>query len=512
MAPFSSHRTAKLISSLDRPPMTARLLSSEVIFPNPANAANPAEKSITLTKWDDLAKSMTVRIFFFYRKSLDLDKLRQALIVALEKEFPILAGRLICEDNGQWKVLLWEEEQSSAGAEWRVAETSIPFDTIVPQFTSDGGIERSSQGREKPKLMWLIGNPSCQISDYDGSQGNNRHRLFRAQVTRFPGGETCVAVNIPHILVDGDAAFYFMKRWAQISQSLDVIPPINTLPNRIDAMSKITSNAEKVPRDFKSTSIKKLTWWQSLLMKWMFSILLLTQEESATHQIFITKDQLAKLKREATQNFETSKDTTADVQPLRISTLDALSAHLWRCFQSVYRSSSPVSFSHAVNLRPRLAECFPDGAYYFGNFSEPIYTEPIANVAEQPLNVLAHSIRKSIHNYVSPSNPSAHIRMVNFITWLVTQPANQKMIFGGTFNDTRMSSWRDFPAYEVQFAASKDENGEQNIAEVEFVMQQTSPALGMVLVVLPCKDGSVYLDVYGKKSAIKDVINAMIDI
>nr|QQG64127.1 anthocyanin acyltransferase [Ocimum tenuiflorum] len=253
------------------------------------------------------------RALFFHKPQRQnfIPHLKNSLSRALDF-FPPLAGRLATTSNDDGTTTFFVD-CNNAGAEFThaVAASLSISDILDPKYVPE----------IMPSFFVLNGSPN-----YEGVS----KPLLGVQITELADG-LVIACTANHVVVDGISFWHFVNSWSEISRGLDTI-------SKSPVFDRCLSTAIRLPP------------LEKHLLRSSVSPPLL---ERVFH---FRKESLAKLKAKA--NSEAGTD--------RISTLQALSAHLWRsCVRCRPLSSSgqEVRFMMAVGARSRIP--LPDG--YFGN-------------------------------------------------------------------------------------------------------------------------------------------------
>ncbi|KAL8457462.1 hypothetical protein ACS0TY_035358 [Phlomoides rotata] len=281
----------------------------------------PPMSRLELTPWDLrllLLYSVQRGILFHKPQSQKIDHnfidhLKNSLSRTLDF-FPPLAGRLATVENDD-NTACYSVVCNNAGAEFvhAVAGDVSVSDILEPKCVPEELVS---------SFFRLNG-----VANFEGTS----KPLLGVQVTELVDG-IFIACSANHSIVDGISFWHFFNSWSEICRGFDTIPkspvferwfPSNgSRPIRLPTLDKNMSQNYIPPP----------------LLKRVFQF---------------SKESLAKLKAKA----------NSEAGTVKISSLQALSAHLWRSYTRCKRSNGEAVFIMAIGARGRIP--LPEG--YFGN-------------------------------------------------------------------------------------------------------------------------------------------------
>lgn len=283
------------------------------------NSTNYSMSRLELTPWDlQLLQVDPIQrglLFHIKPQSIKtlLDHLKNSLSHTLDF-FPPLTGRLVAAPN----TTSFHIECNNAGAEFihAVAGAVSVSDILEPTYV--------------PEIVHSLF-PLNGVYNFDGTS----KPLLAVQVTELLDG-LFLGLTVNHVVVDGTSFWHFLESWSEISRGFDTISktPVFTrwVPHNVDDLALIRlPTLDKNPwNDFVSPPLLERVF-------------------------FFSKESLSKLKAKANGEAGTHK----------ISSLQALLAHLWRTNARCRSFNDPCSIYLAVGARERI----PLQEGYFGNAS-----------------------------------------------------------------------------------------------------------------------------------------------
>ncbi|KAK6123311.1 hypothetical protein DH2020_042941 [Rehmannia glutinosa] len=294
-----------------------------------ANESHPVAKSrLELTPWDLLFLQIDpIQKGLLFHKPNESQEFQKNIIDHLINSFsrtlgffPPLAGRLGTVKNDDDNTSCFFVDCNNGGAEFThaVARTVSVSDILEAKYV--------------PEIVSSLFQLDGLIPNYEGIS----KPLLRVQVTELVDG-LFIGCTANHAVVDGASFWHFFNSWSEISRGFDKI-----------------SKSPVFERPFGNHAIRFPTLEQNHLQNSVPSLLL--------RRVFhFSKESVAKLKAKANSEAGSNK----------ISTLQALSAHLWRnvvrCrhLQNIRNnlSSQEACIYLLVDARARIP--LPEG--YFGN-------------------------------------------------------------------------------------------------------------------------------------------------
>ncbi|XP_059641291.1 uncharacterized acetyltransferase At3g50280-like [Cornus florida] len=264
-----------------------------------------------------------------------IDHLKSSLSQTLDFFTP-LAGRLATVKNSD-NTTSFFLHCNNAGAEfiYAVAPTVTVADILEPVYV--------------PRFVHTF----FPLNGVQNREGVTKP-LLGVQVTELANGYF-IGCSINHAVVDGTSFWHFFNSWSEISRGFDKIskPPVffGNFPNDIDCPTRIPL----CDNQLNGGSIS----FPPQLQERVFNF---------------TKENIAGLKAKA----------NAEMKTTRISSLQALMAHIWRsiirCRKNIASAEQETQFNLAIGVRPRLQPPLPKG--YFGN---AVYFEPVTTKVSELL-------------------------------------------------------------------------------------------------------------------------------
>lgn len=204
------------------------------------------------------------------------------------------------------------------------------------------------------------------------------------QVTRFNCGGIVVALTWSHIVADMTGAVSFLTAWSEISRtgSTDIVPEHNRSAVSIEhpcSNTETTSSNGTLSAPPPSVSPSEAAKIQQVL-----------QTKFLARTLHVRKEAMDKLKQEARKDHP------------EVSTMDCLSAHLWRSLAKVFVEagiSDTTRFTTAVEGRSKMGL----SPTYFGNVitTATLIGIPTSEILSKPLSHAASLIRKGIRGISS---------------------------------------------------------------------------------------------------------------
>ncbi|KAH6812633.1 hypothetical protein C2S51_021651 [Perilla frutescens var. frutescens] len=244
-----------------------------------------------------------------------IDRLKNSLSRALDL-FPPLAGRLSTTTNHDGTEAFFVD-CNNAGVEFThaVAAAVSISDILEPKYT--------------PEVVYSLF-PLNEVLNFEGVS----KPLWGVQVTELADG-VFIGCAANHAVIDGTSFWHFFNSWSEISRGLDTVskPPIfqRWFPTSL-GVGNLPIHLPPLEKNLCRSS---------------------DQSPFLERVLHFSKESLAELKARANSEAGTNK----------ITTLQALSALLWRSFIRCHCEDEEPRFVIAVGARARIP--LPEG--YFGN-------------------------------------------------------------------------------------------------------------------------------------------------
>ncbi|KAL3690306.1 hypothetical protein R1sor_016615 [Riccia sorocarpa] len=252
------------------------------------------------------------------------------------------------------------------------------------------------------------------------------------QITRFKCGGVCIAFNWDHGVADMSSAMVLVKAWADIASKGEttVIPQTDrAFLNVIHANETERAASQTVSSPEDDVAKVEIVPTPDISMK----------------VLHIRKDKIAMVKQAALDDGYV------------VSTLDCISAHLWR-FVAKHRATSTgtdiSSFGTIVEGRQRMSASGTLLSNYFGNVLVPafLWNKPTTELVSQPLAYTASLIRKAIQEINSESYWDLNNKLEEVTSgWSVDE------------NLLIIHSWIRFGIYDLDFGCGTPLRFQRNI-------------------------------------------------
>lgn len=287
-----------------------------------------------------------------------VDILRDSMSKALSIFYP-LAGRLVVNDTGRLEI-----HCNSAGA--RLTEV------MSQKELSDYG-DFCPTTELTSELVPLV----------DRSMPVHERPLLLAQLTRFKCGGLCLGLGISHVVVDGQAALFFVSEWARIARGEQ--PKNLPLLDRTILCPKGCLSKQKYEfPEYKQPPL--LVGHKDNLEQRL--------KPSTVSLLKLTSVQVDKLKDEANQQVPPNH-----VGKRPFSRYEVVTSHIWRsvCWARRHVSEQPTLHRTPVNIRNHVDP--PLSPFYFGNaLLRAVTVSSSGELASEPLGYTASRIRSTMEN------------------------------------------------------------------------------------------------------------------
>ncbi|XP_057781631.1 protein ENHANCED PSEUDOMONAS SUSCEPTIBILITY 1-like [Salvia miltiorrhiza] len=362
------------------------LISSSLVS---ATATAASLSRLELNLWDlrllpvvPIRRGLIFHSSHFQSQQHLIQHLRNSLSRALDF-FPPLAGRLATTPHGSDTATFFVD-CNNAGAEFThaVADAVSISDLIEPRYT--------------PEIASSLIPINIGVTNYDGIS----KPLLAVQVTELADG-LFIGCAANHAVVDGTSFWHFLNSWSEISRGSESI-----------SRSPIFDRCNFAAVDNKLIHIPTL---EKNLIK--------APSQLLPQKVFhFSKEKLAQLKAKANSEAGTDK----------ISTLQALMAHLWRSTvrsQTTNNDSTTRTMAIAIGARARMSS-LPDG--YFGN---AVYAAALAisegELLQKGLGAAALRINELISKQTDEAITRDAEKKVNLQHWEV-RSGPLPLAFGGS--------------------------------------------------------------------------------
>ncbi|KAI9079502.1 hypothetical protein K1719_038584 [Acacia pycnantha] len=329
-----------------------RVISTSNIQLAAQNCDSP--QKIELSPWDleALLLDLLQVGFLYHNPKENKDTVIQHLKASLSSTlgfFPQLAGRLtVVEHDDDTSSVFIHCNNSGALFIHAVAEGLTISDILLPVYL--------------PPIVRSFF-PLTEAKSYQGT-----HKpLLAVQVTELEDG-IFIGCSVNHTVADGKSMLHFVTSWSEISRGVGMLSKPPTLErwflDGTDRPTRIRFPKEKVSNNS-----------QLLLQERVFHF---------------SKEKIAKLK---------AKANAMVFSNYKISSLQALMAHLWRSIIRNQAHKEEVKFVMVIDFRPRMNPPLPRN--YFGNALEDAVV--IMNVEEllnqEGLGKAALEMNKAVASY-----------------------------------------------------------------------------------------------------------------
>ena len=201
------------------------------------------DASMPLSALDRSHGGRAVPFVFFYKASLDVDRLIEALRTTLSA-YPAVCGRYRAQADST--ISPSRIDLSNAGVPVHVCHTETgAVSSAMEHLPPD-----SSPSSPAPVKIFARSVHETVVPtkvQMDPDRGSPDAPLLSFKITRFAGGGTAIGMLFQHHVCDADAAILFMKHWSQAFRGL----PLDPAPLRdrcsIDALRPVAMSQSDVP-------------------------------------------------------------------------------------------------------------------------------------------------------------------------------------------------------------------------------------------------------------------------
>lgn len=314
-------------------------------FIKPNYTPEESKQPIYLAPWDlamvcvhYIQKGLLFRKPPAFGMSDYLQKLKESLSLTLIHFYP-LSGRLATLRQENPPIYsIYIDCNNSPGARFIHASVDLTVDDILSPI-------------DVPQIVQ-------QFFDHDRAINHDAHTLslLTIQVTELIDG-IFIGCSLNHMAVDGTSFWHFFTSWCEI---------FNAKEEKAITISKPPIHKHWFPDGHGPILSLPFTHHDQFIQR--------HEAPKLRERIFhFSSASLAKLKAEANNNNKNSTNNT-------ISTLQALSAHIWRCITRArkFPPDQKTSCRMAVNNRTRLSPPLPQD--YFGNCIQTVKATATSNV------------------------------------------------------------------------------------------------------------------------------------
>lgn len=314
-------------------------------FIKPNYTPEESKQPIYLAPWDlamvcvhYIQKGLLFRKPPAFGMSDYLQKLKESLSLTLIHFYP-LSGRLATLRQENPPIYsIYIDCNNSPGARFIHASVDLTVDDILSPI-------------DVPQIVQ-------QFFDHDRAINHDAHTLslLTIQVTELIDG-IFIGCSLNHMAVDGTSFWHFFNSWCEI---------FNAKEEKTITISKPPIHKHWFPDGHGPILSLPFTHHDQFIQR--------HEVPKLRERIFhFSSASLAKLKAEANNNNKNSTNNT-------ISTLQALSAHIWRCITRArkFPPDQKTSCRMAINNRTRLSPPVPQD--YFGNCIQTVKATATSNV------------------------------------------------------------------------------------------------------------------------------------
>lgn len=363
--------------------LQAALSRREVTVRIPDHLA--AGGSATLSPLDVASMGRAVPMIWFYRESLDADRLLSALRDTLVS-YPVMCGRY------DGKTPPRAIELNNRGVPVQISEET------TPGLTLDGAVGRvpSSPSQTAPSSFEKDAHeayiPAKEGMDPDA--GSSEAPILKVKITLFPAGGTAIGMLAQHSVVDAEAAVAFFRNWSRVFRGLDLDPKPNHERTLVNQLSSGSFAKGEKPANFKARAVPP---GEQVVPA--FAPLMPKINGTRTVAVPLSRGRLQEMT-------EAAKAEIAEGDYISLD--DVLTAHVWqalvrmRCEQVglTIDSEETTTLCRAFNIRRRTDP--PLGAEYFANGATQIFTElTVKALCATSPSAVARKLRASIGEHSS---------------------------------------------------------------------------------------------------------------
>ncbi|CAL9655535.1 acyltransferase [Streptomyces sp. Tu 3180] len=307
---------------------------------------------VRLSVYDLMTGTFATARTFYYRRRLDTEALRESLLRTLV-HYPLLTGRLERDADRGLSVVC-----NDAGAVFAESHLDRPMPDYGPGRPAGDDLRRYVHSV----------NP-FRVVGHDTP-------LLAVKVTHLRGGSV-LGVTVNHSLVDGSGCLDFLLHWSRTHRGLDHPAPSHDRA-LVDGLAAGTPPAPDDPQYTVVTGRGKFGFLWRVNARARRVRTLTTRFSSA--EVLALRD-----------------TARAGAGGTRVSSGDALSAHVWRVLGAL-RDRAPEATERlglVVGLRAALSERLPHG--YWGNaVSNTTAALPARALREEPLARTASAVREAL--------------------------------------------------------------------------------------------------------------------
>ncbi|KAM3237368.1 putative acetyltransferase [Capsicum chacoense] len=333
-------------------------------FIKPLYNSEESQKPFYLSSWDLAMLSLRYNqrgILYTKPSSFQLDpflqKLKESLSITLVHFYP-LAGRLkTLKQENPPLYTVYVDCANSPGARFIHANLDLTVSDIL-----------------SPKDVPLI---VQSFFDHDRAINHDGHELslLTIQVTELIDG-VFIGCSINHVLADGTSYWHFLNSFSEVFKA-------NNGQKQLIPISKTPNFNHWFPEGHGPIINLPYTHHDQFTSRREYP----KMRERFFH---FSSESLKKLKAKANHEGNTNK----------VSTFQALSAHMWRCITKIRESPSDqvTSCRMAINNRSRLDPPLPE--YYFGTCMQTISgTASVGELLENNLGWAAWKLHEAVVNH-----------------------------------------------------------------------------------------------------------------
>lgn len=297
-------------------------------------------------------------------------------------------------------------------------DRGVPFTEAYKDAAMDDVVNQDAFSPVPPLQGWeaagLMPHNQCHPVGDAGTPG------IVIQVTRFNCGGVALGFSWNHLLADMTGAMLILRAWSDIATTghTTIVPQLDRTV--LNPRHEVEETEPIAPPPMSEEEKAKL---QTVL------------NTKFTSKVFrFKREKLAKLKQQAVQ----------DVGDL--STMDCVSAHLWRCLSRYYANfgiTDKTIFSTAVEGRKRMPGTLT--THFFGNVIVPAFVRnvPTSEILARPLSYAAGLIRKA-HQAVEQETFFTIIDQMDLANpW--------KTSINRTDHQVGLTSWIRFGIFDLEF-------------------------------------------------------------
>ncbi|XP_071699101.1 spermidine hydroxycinnamoyl transferase [Rutidosis leptorrhynchoides] len=333
------------------------------VFNKTSCMVKPSEETwsgnLTLSELDQTSVLNHVPTLYFYKQPSEdwasvVRTLKSSLSSTLVHFYP-LAGRLVNIDRGRLEI-----NCNAIGVEFIEAYIDIKLSDLDTFLHSP----------VYPKI----------IPEIDHKLSIEEIPLLVLQVTRFVCGGFSLAVNISHVVVDGQSALHFISEWARVCRGeLIESPP---------CLDRKVLRAGDPPRPSSMYEHEEFGPPPVLINQSSKSE---REQETMVSMLTLTSTQVEKLRNEANRSHKSEMGHG-------FTRYEAIASHIWRTSSKARKhlSEQPTTLAICVDVRNRMMPPLPQK--YFGNAIVNMFvTGYSGEILSNPLGYVASKIREVIN-------------------------------------------------------------------------------------------------------------------